>query len=239
MQFYFIRHAQSMNNLLYDTGASRFERSHDPELSQPGREQAQVLARFLCRTGSPRLSNGRDDYNAAGFGITRLYTSLMVRAVATGTVVAQALNLPLVGWQDLHESGGLYLEDERTEERVGQCGPNRAFFERHYPRLVLPDSCDDVGWWNRPFEEHDQAMARARRFLTELLERHGRSDDRVAVISHGDFYNCVLRTLFQIEKAVGWFDLNNAGITRMDFEKEKFRLVYANRVEFLSPELVT
>ena len=239
MQFYFIRHAQSQNNLLYDTGASRFARSHDPELTEAGQKQAKLLARFLCRTGSPRLSNGRDYYNAAGFGITHLYTSLMLRAVATGTVVAKELHLPLMAWQDLHESGGLYLEDERTGARVGQCGNNRAYFEKHYPELALPDSCGELGWWNRPFEEHEQAMARGQRFVEELLARHGPTNDRVAVISHGDFYNCFLRVVFQITGQNIWFDLNNAGITRIDFEKDEARLVYANRVEFLPPELVT
>ena len=239
MQFYFIRHAQSQNNLLYDTGGSRFDRSHDPEMTEAGQEQAKLLARFLCQTGSPRLSNGRDYYNAAGFGITHLYTSLMLRAVATGTVVAKELHLPMMAWQDLHESGGLYLEDERSGERVGQCGNHRAYFEKHYPDLLLPDSCGELGWWNRPFEEHEQAMARGQRFVEELLARHGPTNDRVAVISHGDFYNCFLRVVFQITGQNIWFDLNNAGITRIDFEKDEARLVYANRVEFLPPELVT
>lgn len=246
MQFYFIRHAQSSNNLLWDTTGSSNGRSHDPELTEIGLRQAHHLARFLAHSPEPPGANGsssqppkRDYYNAAGFGITHLYSSLMLRAVMTGTKIARELGLPLVAWEDLHEFGGIYLDDERTGEPVGQPGSNRAFFEEHYPGLVLPPGRGTNGWWNRPHESHAEGLLRVRRFFHDLLERHGSTQDRVAVVSHGEFYNMLLRLIFKIEGENCWFDINNTGITRIDFDARGIDLVYANRVDFLPPGLVT
>jgi len=164
----------------------------------------------------------------------------MVRAVATGTIIADMLGLPLVAWEDLHESGGIYLKDDQTGEFVGLAGKNRAYFETHYPHLILPDSLGETGWWNRPFETTEQRSIRARRFLCDLMERHGRTDDRVAVISHGGFYNHLLAAIFQLPPASNCrFVINNAAVTRIDFSDERVDVVYMNRVEFLPAELVT
>ncbi|MEW5719039.1 MAG: phosphoglycerate mutase family protein, partial [Chloroflexota bacterium] len=82
MQFYFVRHGQSANNLLYDTTGASDGRSEDPALTALGRRQAEILARFMKQNDAAfRLSFDRQ--NLGGFGITHLYTSLMVRAVAT------------------------------------------------------------------------------------------------------------------------------------------------------------
>jgi 2,3-bisphosphoglycerate-dependent phosphoglycerate mutase len=239
MQFYFIRHAQSQNNLLWNmTGSSR-GRSDDPALSDVGLKQAHLLVQLLSRRGPALSPNGYDHYNHAGFNLTHLYSSLMLRAVATGVIAADTLDLPLVALHDLHETGGIYLEDEETGQRVGQTGKTRAYFEQQFPRLAVPETCDERGWWNRPFEEHDQAMARAARFWHDLLTRHGNTEDHVAVFSHGDFYNCLLRAILRIGDTNNWFGLNNTGITRIDMIDDYVHLVYANRIDFLPPELVT
>ncbi|HZY43010.1 MAG TPA: histidine phosphatase family protein [Anaerolineae bacterium] len=239
MEFYFIRHGQSENNLLYDTTGASNGRRDDPELTVTGERQAALLAQYLRRADSVSTHQSPDRLNLAGFGITHLYTSLMVRAIATGTVVARALNIPLVAWQDLHETGGIFNEDPQTGARTGQPGKNRAELAARYPDLVLPVSLGAMGWWNRPFEEREQRPARAERFVRELLERHGGKQDRVAVISHGGFYNVLLRTIFKIERTECWFGLNNASITRLDFDGENVLLVYMNRVDYLPKELVT
>jgi 2,3-bisphosphoglycerate-dependent phosphoglycerate mutase len=256
MRFYFIRHAQSENNLLWERTGSSKGRSADPGLTAVGRQQAHLLAEYLRGPEQPpvaqaceaqaRVPRGRDYQNVTGFGLTHLYTSLMVRAVATGAIVAPALGLPLVTWVDAHESGGIYRKDEQTDGRIGQPGHNRAYFEAHYPDLVLPDSLGKAGWWNRPYEEREQRPARAQRFLRELLERHGHTDDRVAVISHGGYYNHLLAVLLNLPEPEGvWFAMNNAAITRMDFNDrdpegaDRVALVYMNRVDYLPRELIT
>jgi len=240
MQFYFIRHGQSENNALWKRTGSSKGRSVDPELTEIGRQQSEILAQFLRRSDPDLVVNGRDSQNVAGFGITHLYSSLMVRAVATGTAIARALDLPLVAWGDVHERGGIYLKDEETDERIGQAGHHRAYFEAHYPDLVLPDSLGEAGWWNRPFEEPEQTLPRAQRFWRDLMERHGHTDDRVAVVSHGGFYNDLLAVILNLpERERYWFALKNAAISRIDFDEESIGLVYLNRVDFLPKELVT
>jgi 2,3-bisphosphoglycerate-dependent phosphoglycerate mutase len=246
MQFYFIRHAQSENNLLWERTGSSKGRSEDPGLTTVGRQQAHLLAEYLRGPDPPPAARGRDPQKVAGFGLTHLYTSLMVRSVATGAIVAPALGVPLVAWVDAHESGGIYQRDEQTDERIGQPGRNRAYFEAHYPDLLLPDSLGETGWWNRPHEEREQRPARARRFLRELLERHGHADDRVAVISHGGFYNHLLAVLLDLPEPEGvWFALNNAASTRIDFSDEdpegaeRIAVAYMNRADHLPQELIT
>lgn len=249
MQFYFIRHGQSSNNLLWTQTNSSKGRVEDAGLTEAGWRQAELLAEFLSRGDPATPAGGYDPQNRAGFHLTHLYTSLMLRAVMTGHVVAERLGMPLVAWEELHEQGGIYLDDEPTGQRVGQPGKNRAYFAAHYPRLVLPESLGDEGWWRcRPYEEPAQARVRAAQFLRDLLARHGHSDDRVAVFSHGTFYNYLLAAILKLPPEFnGWFSINNAAITRIDFhspqqdedQKDEIALVYLNRCEFLPRDLVT
>ena len=86
----------------------------------------------------------------------------------------------------------------------------------------------------------EQQAQRARRFVTDLVERHGGTDDRVAVVSHGGFYNLVLAELLGTRADNGfWFNINNTGITRFNFVPEGIGLAYANRLEHLPAELIT
>lgn len=238
MQFYFIRHGQSGNNLLYDSTGSSVGRSQDPELTPTGLQQAGILARFL-REGALDLVAPKPSDSSPDLRLTHLYTSLMTRAISTGTIVARELGLPLVAWEDIHETGGIYLEDADNGARVGQPGRNRNYFQERYPDLVLPLTLGNTGWWNRPFEEREQRPMRVERFLSELLVRHGNRDDRVAIISHGGFYNYLLRAILKIGRDDCWFMLNNVAITRIDFHAAGVDLMYLNRVDFLPHELVT
>lgn len=245
MQFYFIRHGQSTNNALATRNRSHQGRHQDPELTDKGRRQAECLARFLNQPRSVTVSDARDRQNAAGFGITHIYASLMVRAVHTATTVGDVLHLPIVAWENVHEEWGIYLRDEATGERVGLPGKDRAYFQTHYPGLVLPDALGDAGWWNRPAEPVEARIPRARRVLHALLERHGGTEDRVIVISHGGFYQCFMAVLLGVPLTDGpyipeglRFSLNNCAITRIDFT-DVVRLIYTNRLEFMPRELIT
>jgi 2,3-bisphosphoglycerate-dependent phosphoglycerate mutase len=242
MQLYFIRHAQSENNQHFIETGSMIGRIPDPDLTPTGRQQARVLADFLRKYHPNHQSrpHGHDPQNLSGYDFTHLYCSLMVRSVVTGTELARALDLRLVGWPDLHESGGMYDLDPETGERVGLPGLSRADFRHHYPDLVLPESVDENGWWNRPHEAIEERRLRARRFLRNLLERHGDSGDRVAVISHGGFYNHLLRAVLGLPEADRlWFTINNTAITRIDFEGEQTWVSYMNRLDFMPEELIT
>lgn len=238
MHLFFIRHAQSFNNALWDRTGNSIGRSEDPELSALGQEQAKMLAdhfpAILQDTRWPDMNkDGGDDS-------VYIYTSLMIRAIHTGMETARAVGKNLQVWPDIHEGGGIFVEDPETGERTGQPGKERRFFEINFPELVLPSSLGPAGWWNRPHETVEECEVRARRVIDELVSRHGGSDDRVLIFSHGGFYNFFLRVLFQVPcEANIWFALNNCGITRIDFDEKETRLVYANRVDFLPQDHIS
>lgn len=262
MQLYFIRHGQSTNNALWDSNADEKARVEDPELTETGKKQAQYLAEYICRSNNGYTKDDSSIKNVNGFHFSHLYTSLMVRSVATGTALSQALHLPLVAWPDLHEGGGIYLKDDKKGELVGLPGRNRSYFEGAYPGLVLPASLNHEGWWNRPYETRPLRRERAQRVYKELLSRHAGTDDRVAFISHGGFYNHLLATILELpdkeaipsqvsvemlndenvilnsQKEV-WFSMNNTAITRIDFYPEGISLAYQNRTDHLPAELIT
>ena len=238
MQLYFIRHAQSANNKLYEETGSWNGRDSDPELTELGHEQARRLAEHVaCANGEASF---RDYVNRSGFGFTHLYSSPMVRALGTAVYLSAALDLPLVVWDDLHEVGGIFYIDDETGERIGQPGKTRSELVARFPQAQLPSTLADSGWWDRPPESVELQAQRARRFVTDLVERHGGADDRVAIVSHGGFYNLVLAELQGTPADNGfWFNINNTGITRFNFVPEGIGLAYANRLEHLPAEMIT
>lgn len=212
----------------------------DPALTETGRNQAEMLALYLKKVQDKKdeqvdqLCSGKVDK------FTHIYTSLMERAVATAEFIAGALELPLHTWEELHETGGIFSYDPVTGEPAGQEGKNREYFEIYHPSLILPDSLGAVGWWNRPFEAIGSRVARGRAVLRDLQQRHGLSNDRVAFVSHGGFYNYFIMAVLGLERRDGfWFLMNNTAITRFDFKQDETVLVYQNQTSHLPPDLVT
>jgi 2,3-bisphosphoglycerate-dependent phosphoglycerate mutase len=239
MQLFFIRHGQSENNALWEQTGSSDSRSSDPELTKLGQIQATILANFIAQSVSNQESPPQNSLNINCFGITHIYTSLMVRAVSTATLLANALQLPLIGWMDIHEEGGIYRNDTAGNP-VGLPGHDRGYFASYYPDLQLPDTLGDEGWWNRPFEEEADRVARARVVLNRLMDLHGDTQDHIALVSHGGFYNQLLRTILKIpENRDIDFEIKNAAISRIDFNNGEIQFVYLNRFDFLPPELIT
>ncbi len=240
MQLYFIRHAQSENNALWDRTGSSEGRSEDPELSELGKQQAKLAAKFLSHTDEDVEEFTHDSQNRGGFGLTHLYSSLMIRSVETGTAISEATGVPLVGWKELHETGGIYLKNPDSGEREGLAGNTRSYLLNRFPQIQLPETITDEGWWNRAFELEEEFLPRAREVLKTLLGEHGGTDHHVAIVSHGGFYNVFLTALLNLNvERRTWFSLNNVGITRVDFREDEVFLVYMNRVDFLPKGLVT
>jgi 2,3-bisphosphoglycerate-dependent phosphoglycerate mutase len=227
MRIYFIRHGQSANNALFLETQSRVGRHFDPELTTVGRQQAEVLGNFLL--------DNQDDYH-----IDVLYCSLMQRAVQTALPIARNLSLPLNGLMDMHESGGIYLDDEETNQPVGLPGFTPLELKSKYPELILPDDLDDQGWWNRPFETMEQRVIRARRLINFLTGKHADRNHVIALVSHQGFFNHFFFGLLgQVRPSHFWFTLNNVSITCIDITGEDVNAVYINRLGHLRPELVT
>ncbi len=241
MRLFFIRHGQSANNALWDRSGSNIGRSEDPELTNTGHEQARLVAQFIVAKDQQAKKNGlssepKRDY----FGITHLYTSLMVRSVATATYISEATGVQLVAWPEIHECGGIYLDTDEEGERVGMPGKGRSFFEKNYGHLVLPGSITENGWWNRSFEPHEERPLRAQKVFETLLERHGNTDDRVAMVSHGAFYMELMRVVFKLGELNSWYLMYNTAISRFDFhENGEITMAYHNRTDHLPERLIT
>ena len=236
MRLYFIRHAQSENNALFETSGSDYGRVDDPRLTEVGLRQAELTSKYLSSTPDPV-----DRYTGGGnFGITHLYCSPMYRAIATGKCIAEALHLPLVVLKDWHETGGIFLEDKKNGTFTIRPGMTRSEMLQVYPKVDVRYVSSDGGWWNRPFEVDDERPVRARRAFQTLLEMHPREDDRVAIISHGGFYNHFMAAAMGLEVIRPlWFDLYNCGITRFKFNPGDQSVIYHNFTSHLGNGLIT
>lgn len=245
MELYFIRHGQSVNNANWDN--PEYQESPDPTLTQIGREQAEILAEFLKKNQTRTNDQAWNVQNRYGFGLTHIYTSLMERAAFTAAPIAQALDIPLIAWKEIHEEGGIYSrEKDRTQYLPGH---PRSFFMENFRTLTLPDDLDETGWWNRPFEAEDERQPRADQVFAELLSRHrdqeGQPEQRVALVSHGGFFMRLLSAVLKLpwrQAAHGlksWFLLNNCSISRFDIRGEEITVAYVNRTEFLPDKLIT
>lgn len=245
MQLYIIRHAQSENNALWARTGSSNGRLPDPQLTEIGQQQARHLALHIAKKWGNMVAAEQDLHNRNGYHFTHLYTSLMQRAIATGSAITEQVNIPLVAWEITHEFGGIFEHNRETDERIGLSGPNRDYFARQYPQLILPDSLGEAGWWQRPYEPPEQIMPRAKTFLAELQKRH-KSSDRVAIVTHGGFFVAILRTLFGFSTFANnerenqiWLHANNTSITRLDFGEDHIELIYLNRLDHLPTHLIT
>jgi 2,3-bisphosphoglycerate-dependent phosphoglycerate mutase len=247
MELYFIRHGQSENNANW--GQKDVLDVPDPELTNLGRDQAATLAKFLGSRQKRDDSKTWNSQNQHGFGLTHIYTSLMLRAVGTATPIADSLGLPLVAWPDIHETGGIFARDD-GDEKNGLPGKTRSYFIKHYPGLILPDWLDDNGWWNRPFESREERKPRAERVWGKMLARHGdtaeRDEHRVAIVSHGGFFMYLFTTALGVEMRrmeethhEYWFQMNNCSITRLDVKNEQVLIAYTNRNHHLPSHLIT
>ena len=246
MQFYFIRHGQSINNANW--GDPDYKESSDPTLTDIGREQARLLAEFLKKNQTITNDKEWNIQNRHGFGLTHIYTSLMERAAFTAAPIAQALDIPLIAWKEIHEEGGIFNRGDKSNIR-GLPGRPRSFFMENFRTLTLPDDLDESGWWNRPFEAEDERQPRADQVFADLLARHrdkeGQPEHRVVLVSHGGFFMRLMSAILKLpwrQAAHGlksWFALNNCSISRFDIHGDEITVGYLNRTDHLPDHLIT
>ena len=249
MQLYLIRHGQSTNNARWETqDGAVAPLSSDPVLTEKGVLQAALLADFLAISKPGEEDFWRDPQNRRGFGLSHIYCSLMQRSIHTGSIIANRLNLPLVGLPDAHEVGGIFLESMVNDvlEISIEHGVNQEFLTNHYPHLTLAQPIDSKGWWRGGKEDHSLPLKRAQGVLNWIKEHHLGSDDRVAIVTHGGFYNYLLRVMLKISldepdnhKLDYRMIYNNCAISRFDFVDNRILMVYHNRTDFLTDDLVT
>jgi broad specificity phosphatase PhoE len=242
MELYIIRHAQSTNNALPNEEG----RVCDPPLTEKGKQQADLLAAYLAdgRNRDPLMDPTTgfvDDNNGTGFGITHLYCSAMYRSLQTTQPIAKALGVQPEVWIDIHEHGGLYLE--QPDGIVGEPGLTRLQIQAEFADYILPDAITDSGWYDPKIGQESLYAAQARAIkVAGELRRRANSKERIAIVSHGTFIDALLKALFnQLPTRSIYYSHYNTAITRVDFfgDKDRQLVRYMNRVAHLPNDLMT
>jgi broad specificity phosphatase PhoE len=113
MRFYFIRHAQSVDNQFvlenahrgvrsYGPDQSWLDRQSDPDLSGIGRGQVQQLCRFLAERKEQGCNEAvRLDPYHDSFHFTHIYASLMIRTIETASSIGDVLYLKPIILEEL------------------------------------------------------------------------------------------------------------------------------------------
>jgi len=188
MDLIIVRHGQSTGNITTDDVP-------DGALTPLGRRQAQETAVRLAREG-----------------ITHVFASPLIRALATASVIAEAVGVERVEvWPELQE--------HRTTVHRGF---GRHELLRDYPRAFFPAGVEADGW-DHGGETYESAFERAESAIARLRDRFS-PRDRVVVATHGAFANYLLRAILRMPPAASvWFTMNNCGISRVRFAKPPLR----------------
>ena len=249
MQLFLIRHGESANNAL-GVGDINYEdymaqRSPDPGLTQIGKRQAEMVARHLAADGHPESRNGTPLASTrAGYGIQTLYVSAMLRALQTARPIAAALGLDPQVMVDIHEHGGVFLGNPRSETDPVRAytGLTRAEIEEKFPGYVVPAEISEKGWWAGGYETIDVCEERAVRVAAALKERADAEPQTViGMVTHGTFMDRLLKALLHGTHSRDFFFFHyNTAITCVDFIVDGPVVVrYTNRTQHLLPELIT
>ena len=240
MELFIIRHGQSGNNAL----ANIRDRSVDPPLTDLGERQAEMLGEFVARGENQELSRettGNTKYELRhGLGITSLFTSPMYRSLQTVQPVSRASGLAPRIWVDIHEEGGMFLNHGGDEGLVGYPGRTRSEILAEFPDYVLPTSFDETGWWNKDHEDPASLLVRATK-VSEQLREMAKTEDRVAIITHGAFMNALLNAIFgQISEGHMYYRHHNTAISRFYMDGDgRFEVLYLNSTVHLNPESIS
>ena len=240
MELFIIRHGQSGNNAL----ANIRDRSVDPPLTDLGERQAEMLGEYVARGENQELSRettGNTKYELRhGLGITSLFTSPMYRSLQTVQPVSRASGLAPRIWVDIHEEGGMFLNHGGDEGLVGYPGRTRSEILAEFPDYVLPTNFDETGWWNKDHEDPASLLVRATK-VSEQLREMAKTEDRVAIITHGAFMNALLKAIFgQISEGHMYYRHHNTAISRFYMDDDgRFEVLYLNSTVHLNPESIS
>ncbi|MDR0284446.1 MAG: phosphoglycerate mutase family protein, partial [Propionibacteriaceae bacterium] len=207
--------------------------TEDPPLSPLGHTQAARLAEAFADGRLPK-----PDY---------LLSSLMQRALATVAPLSEVLDRPVLGVAEAHEVGGVYRRTE-ADAVVAYPGEGRAALAGLCPRLLLPSTVTDDGWYFHDIETRAEGWARANQLAGALLDQFGDGDNLVALVAHGLFGQLLLRAYMGWEPDLGdpwpdtWLRLNNTATALLTVPGdygERALVHWINRTDHLTPDLLS
>ncbi|MFT5505498.1 MAG: 2,3-bisphosphoglycerate-dependent phosphoglycerate mutase [Gammaproteobacteria bacterium] len=245
-KLYLIRHAQSANNAIWDGDEFGSGRTPDPEITEIGQQQAAVLAEHLADPHTEPRRHPDESIDQTHFGLSHVYCSLMTRSICTADAIAKACGLNCEALPDVYEKYGIFDVGEEGK-LIGQSGPDRNYFETRFPDLKLPTEMNNEGWWSRPAEDEGGFLDRMKGVVSSFRSRLASSNETIALVAHGDFIDQFLNELMGVprhnpnyrEAWVANWSFHNTSISRIDFVKDSHTIVYTNRIDHLTTELVT
>lgn len=192
-----IRHGESESN-------AKLSESRDSPLTPLGVEQVERAAQALQSES-----------------IERLYCSPQQRALQTGALLGEALDLRPQVWVALSEHG---LSGPEV-------GLSRSLIMQRFPILDLPPAMDEAGWarhWQQ--ETREELAVRMGQVAAEIRRWVANSEcQRVACVIHGASGTALLRHLLSVSPVSDVrFSHVNCGITRLRLEAETVRLLLLN-----------
>ncbi len=251
MKLFLIRHGESANNRLDDTVTDyddyMSKRCADPPLTELGERQAEAVAHHVATAQIPEHHRHDLELGSVGYGITKLYCSGMLRAMQTTQPIARALGLQPTVWVDIHEHGGMFEGNPRSEAGVtNYAGMTRTAMQDRFPGYILPAEITEAGWWHGGYEAMSGCNRRAAE-TAETLRTWAKADleearnEHVALVVHGTFMDAVIKALTgQLPNEKIYYSHYNTAITRVDFLRDELAVLrYVNRSRHLSGELLT
>jgi len=195
----YVRHAESLWNPI-----GRYQGRLDPELSERGHKQAELLAKALKK------------YNP-----TALYSSPLKRTYMTAEYISKELNLPINIDEDIIEIdhgdwSGMLVEEVKEK-----------YPDMFRDWLYKPDTV------NFPNGENlDEVYKRVKRFQDKMLEKH--DGETVIAVSHTVPIRASLVAGLNLPKEKFWsFGCDNASYSILDYEKVRPILYKLNNTYFL------
>lgn len=157
MRLYFTRHGESQANLLHEIS----NRGLRYGLSSKGREQAHALTQHL-----------------EGQGITKIYSSPLLRAIETSIILANSLKLDYEITDALREYDCGILEGRSDDEawQGWQALFDAWVIHKDFQRR-MPDG-----------ESFNDIRARFMPFIEGLIQVYGDTDTTIACVAHGGLY---------------------------------------------------
>ena len=211
MQLIFIRHAQSQNNVIGETGVTAHEfekrRSHDAELSDLGVAQSTELGEGVKRTLLKQLAPRMRQLPKTKTRVC-LAISPMKRTLLTAQPVIKALealnsegsiHLPSVDVvPHIFENGGCYSEKDGIF--IGKPGLTKSDMLTFIPTARIPDELHK-GWWASSTRETEEELELRVTKTTEWIKSTACKDihDVLIVVSHQDFSCRCIRNLLNVQ----------------------------------------
>ncbi|GAE31116.1 histidine phosphatase family protein [Halalkalibacter hemicellulosilyticus] len=200
MKLYLIRHGESEGNSL-----GRIQGQEEYHLTDNGRKQAELVGRYIKEKH-----------------ITHLYSSDLIRAWDTASIISNHIDVKPVKAQDVREIHLGPLQNlTRTE-----------IYEK-YPDVI---ETSIILSGIEGTESAESITNRCSHFLSEMLQKH--MNEHVAVVSHGGFLSIFLMYIIVGEQ---WprhkrpFQLSNTSVTSIEWREGKYSplIHYTNKTDHL------